>query len=333
MILVEPSSENLLDYSEDFSTFTATNTTVTVNDTESPDGNITASKITASSGTVRKLISRYVAATNTTEYTVSFYAKAGSHQFVQTYVANNGSIYANFDLESGQTQAFGGTTSNMTLAANGFYRCEFTFTGASTLAAGYIIFADSLTHARAGDSSADGYYYIWGAQVEAGSVATSYIPTSGSTVTRAADDLVISGSDFDFYNQSEGTFYVESNTRLSDGVPFVVEADNGTNNRIALYYESNEVRGFLKAGGVVTANPIFGNRPTAGNLSRTALSYKTNDFEGSVDGGSVIVDTSATIPTTINRFHLGSRFGQSDTHKLNGHLKRLIYWPYHSDSL
>ena len=52
-----------------------------------------------------------------------------------------------------------------------------------------------------------------GAQLEVGSFATSYIPTSGpntgSTVTRAADIASITGTNFtDFYNQTEGTFSV-----------------------------------------------------------------------------------------------------------------------------
>ena len=55
-----------------------------------------------------------------------------------------------------------------------------------------------------------GIYYIWGPQLEEGAFATSYIPTSGSTVTRAADLTKITGTNFtDFHNATEGTLYGE----------------------------------------------------------------------------------------------------------------------------
>jgi len=53
-------------------------------------------------------------------------------------------------------------------------------------------------------------FYVWGAQVEEGSFPTSYIPTSGSTVTRAGDDVSITGSNFSsFFSNQAGTIYCE----------------------------------------------------------------------------------------------------------------------------
>ena len=144
---------------------------------------------------------------------------------------------------------------------------------------------------------------------------------------------MISGSDFDFYNQSEGTFYVESNTRLSGGQPFIVSVDNGAANRINIYEVFTTVKVVVITNGTVEANFNIGTRPSANTLNRTALSYKTNNAQASLNGGSVVTDTSVSIPTSINRMNIGTRFGQADIYKRNGHIKRLIYWPYHSDSL
>jgi hypothetical protein len=177
---------------------------------------------------------------------------------------------------------------------------------------------------------------IWGAQAEAGSVATSYIPTAGSAVTRNADDLVISGSDFDFYNQSEGTFYVESELQRATEVgfqPFLFDADNGDANRVLLYNETaGDVLGLVRAAGAGYQINL-GTHPSVNTLSRTAFSYKSNNLQGSKDGNSVTPITTAVIPTSINTLNVGSHYTKAENLYLNGRIRRLIFWPVSSDRL
>ena len=75
------------------------------------------------------------------------------------------------------------------------------------------------------------------------------------------------------------------------------------------------------------------SRPSVGVLSRAAFGYATNDLKGSLDGGAVLTDTSVAPPTTVNKINIGSHVTLNDDWHLNGHIKRLIYWPTHSDSL
>ena len=166
-------------------------------------------------------------------------------------------------------------------------------------------------------------------QVEEGTVATSYIPTSGSTVTRAADNLVIDGSDFtDFYNQTEGTVYVETVGRELDFNYIYSISDGSSSNRIlAIHAAFNHF--YVMTSGVLQGAPDAGTF-TAGTLCRYAGSFKENDLSVTIDGGNVVTDTSATLPT-VNKLNIGSR--ENGNEQLNGHIKRLIYWPHHSDNL
>ncbi|MDC0305442.1 hypothetical protein OAL22_00650 [bacterium] len=168
-------------------------------------------------------------------------------------------------------------------------------------------------------------------QVEAGTVATSYIPTSGSAVTRAADDLVIDGSDFtNFYNQSEGTVYVEYEPRVLGTTNTALEfSDGSTNNRI-FSLAASAYHCYIVDGGVNQA-VLDGGTNTAGVLNRLAFSYEANNIQASLDGGAVVNDTSASIPT-VDRLTLGRQTVGWPRH-LNGRIKRLIYWPHHSDNL
>ncbi|MDC0283382.1 hypothetical protein OAK55_01400 [Akkermansiaceae bacterium] len=302
MILVEPSSENLLPYSEDFSQSVWFKNYVTLTDDYgiAPDGAKTSTRIQYTGG------SSYIAESVTpATYTASAFVKGVSGEVVKFGVGANIGQGVEFTL-NGQWQ-----------------RIEHTGTG------GTIFFS-----ALGGNTATD--FEIWGAQLETGSVATSYIPTSGGDAaarTRAADDLVISGSDFtDFYNQSEGTFYVELESKESAGASphYMDVSDVSGSNRLTLYVSGSN-RLFVRANGSLSVNNLHIGDYTQNAIQRIACSYKLNDFRGSTDGSGETTDTSSPVPVNLISLSLGQRF--TNTYHLNGHIKRLIYWPYHSDSL
>jgi len=167
-------------------------------------------------------------------------------------------------------------------------------------------------------------------QVEQGTVATSYIPTSGSAVTRAADDLVIDGSDFtNFYNQSEGTVYAEAIWK---------DISTGGRQQAILYGDNNNMRflygylGKLRAyDGTNIAESV--NSASSNTLFRGVLSYNASNLSVCLDGGAVNTTAHSGNLSNATQFSIGRHSIGSSNENLNGHIKRLIYWPYHSDSL
>ena len=314
MILVEPSATNLVP-SKGFSNI-GTTTTV-ASGFLAPDGSMDAyevSNILDNSSDRAYCVAATVS--GSTEYTGSLYVK-GTAGEVATFQAKRASAGAYVSS----------TTSVVTLTGSWQRVTGLTFTTAADNTQAVVSVRN-----ESPTTTAD-TIQVWGAQLEAGSVATSYIPTSGSAVTRAADDLTITGSAFsDFFNASEGTVYAESVTKKSDGQPFVFSANTDSNNRIVYYNTTTATSVYVAANGVAQANLNVGNRPAAGTLSRGALSYKINNIEASVDGGGGVSDTSATIPS-VNKLTIGTRITGEAIYYLNGHIKRLIYWPTHSDSL
>jgi hypothetical protein len=143
---------------------------------------------------------------------------------------------------------------------------------------------------------------------------------------------VISGSDFtDFYNQSEGTVYTETIGRgyFDNNTTFALTLGNSSNNSIYQRSPSNSQVLVVVDSNNVQAQ-MFSATTSTGTLTRRAGSFKLNNFESSQDGVDVTPDTSGTIPT-IDRLRVGA--SPTGLNHLNGYIKRLIYWPYHSDSL
>jgi hypothetical protein len=335
MILVEPSATNLVTYSEDFTTgWTADDVSITGGQS-SPDGGEVATLLKGNTNSSRHNIARF-GTTNTVTGSFSLFAKAKELRYLQIASANTASQYANFDLLSGTIGTVASDFSNATIETypDGWYR--ITVVSPNRYNAYYISLVSGLTagwlESWAMPNDTDGLY-IWGAQLEESSVATSYIPTASGNAaarTRASDELVISGSDFDFYNTSEGTFYVEAVPRITTNERYFTVTDGSTQNRVMIYQNGTYSNFYVNNSGSVQAtlgNPAI----SLNNINRVSASYKLNDFKTSADGSSENTDTNATPPTSVDRLNIGSSALLGN--QLNGHIKRLIYWPYHSDSL
>ena len=232
-VLIENAATNLVFQSQDFdnTSWSKTRTTVTANATTAPDNTTTAEKlIEDTSVTASHFISQNQTLTANLFYTMSVYAKAAERSRIVLRVGNSanwvaGTPSVGFNLTTGTLFSVSGdSTSSGTIqpVGNGWYRCSITAQfGTTTSSGGLVINLDNSTTITYTGDGASGAY-IWGAQIETGSLASSYIKTTTAAVTRAAD--VITGSGLVYTNVtnayaewSSGTTYALG-TSVSYGI-------------------------------------------------------------------------------------------------------------------
>jgi hypothetical protein len=304
-ILLEPTSTNLITYSEDFtdSSWTKSNVTITSNSIISPDGSLNASLMTISGGASDQRISSNISYSGTN--TVSIFAKASNSNWLSIRIGS--SVNKWYDLENG---VLGGSTITTAYVdadiqdfGNGWYRCILVFTDNDTLNTRIYPAENNLdvTHTS-------GSVYIWGCQAEALSYATSYIPTlTGSQETRATETATGAGS-ATLINSTEGVLYAEIAALADDNTYRVLSLSDGTTNeRVYMQYTnaSNTVSVVVKDGGVTQANMVY-VLSDATNFSKVAIKYKSNDFALWVDGVERATDTSGNTPTGLNTLAFNS---------------------------
>jgi hypothetical protein len=165
-------------------------------------------------------------------------------------------------------------------------------------------------------------FYVWGAQLEAGDFATSYIPTTSGSATRAADD--VKTANISWLTAGTGVLYEEalSFAASSGGVGVFSLNNASTNNRIDMRTDAESI---ITAGGVSQAELDMAGGSVANVSSKYAIAYATNDFAGCFNGGTVATDGSGTPPTTITQFQFGALDGGT-SNLLNGNIQRLTYW-------
>ena len=334
-LLVEPAATNICLQSEDFSTtWLEVNATITTNDTTAPDGNSTADKLNddGGGGTGEVVVYQTITVAANTKYTASVFLKAdGLNWAVLNARDYDGTTdaYQYFDLSTGSL----GTSVNLDDSSieaypNGWYRCLITWTqGAADTS---FFFRIDVADAD-GDSTVDldgtSSIFVWGAQVETGPIATSYIPTSGSTVTRVKDDITL-GSASSLIGQTEGTLYVEVDWRLRSGVEqALLDVSDGTfSNRLIIY---NDIFGILRMQARVGGTTIvFAGESSTGysGIQKFAFAYADGDFELYRNGASKSTVTgSLAALATLTDIDLGQDVNASA--QANMHIRAVAIYP------
>jgi hypothetical protein len=340
-LLIEGARTNLLEHSEDFTNavYVKANATTTANSTTAPDGTLTADTLTdnATPG-VHQFFNATGSVANTT-YASSIFAKAGTGRYLTvSWSSNTGNLggHATFDLQGGViTQSganSGGGTLNsaeITSVGNGWYRCVVVATNNTALTLYTVAMASQGTFVedvvgRESYAGSGSTIFLWGAQVEAGLWATSYIPTGAAPVTRAADIGTMTGANFsDWYVAATGTFVVEFDVRsIAAGTRCVISADNNTaNERIELYNSTADPKTIIVDGGATQADLDAGTL-VADTAAKLGLSYAANDAAACLNGGAVQPDVTVTLPTP-DRLRIG--VNQAGDY-LSGHVKSIKYY-------
>jgi hypothetical protein len=172
---------------------------------------------------------------------------------------------------------------------------------------------------------------IWGVQLEDNASITSPIITAGSAVTRAADLMTVTGSQFlDWYAQAGGTVYFEStpyDTTVGSNYGMYSISSGTYNNGITVFLGNglSNVLSVRDGEGASQAYIIDQPQAVLGQSQKLTSSIAVNNVLHSVDGASPTLDNVATVPTGLDQLHIG-RAATAIT-KGNIGIRRLTYFP------
>jgi len=283
-LLLEPQSTNLIEYSEDYSqsSWNKLNAQVSRTVETSPDGNNTnVFNLTGTNGNL------YVGGTTGVEYTISVYIKSNNKNKDKFKLRLGNNISSEYE------------------ATDEWKRYVFT----STPTTGVL----GITTSSSPDNEFD--LLVWGFQLEQLSYATSYIPTSGSTVTRN-QDLANNAGSAPVFNSEEGVLYAEVAALANDlEYEILSVSDGSTNNRAYLQYTnvSNQIKFVYKVGGATQAGIGTATFDIV-DFHKIACKWKANDFALWIDGDEVGTDTNGSVNSagTFTQLNFDDGAGNTD---------------------
>jgi len=272
-LLLEPASTNLVSYSQDFSQSdwdkllggAGSAPIVTSNYATSPDGTLNASRVVFNldGGTTISDFSRIRQYATATTPTLSCYVKSNTTE--------------SYDLNLSYS---GDSINVVTVTPNQWTRVEYQAT-----ASGNFEFRLELRGSYTVNDTAD--ILIWGAQLEEQPFATSYIPTTGSAVTRSQDTASKTGLSF-YINSSEGVLYLETKGFVNElassrYISLEKNGESGFGNSLHIQHR-NDGNLRIYVNGDATSNVHFIEDIDFTENHKIAVLYKLNGYKLFIDG-------------------------------------------------
>ena len=313
-ILAEPQRTNEFTFSSDFSQSVWTNQdTSTIIGQLSPDGTLNAFNLSENSSLTNHRLQGVIfnSLTNGVDYTFSIFAK-NNGRLLQMITSRSafGNKIANFDLDNGVIGDVSvGFSATIESFGNGWFKCSVTVASVGTQGQFHYGLVTSTTSVLNEIYQGDGTsgIYIYGAQLEQGSYATSYIPNFGTAlgVTRNQDIFSRDGIG-SLINSTEGVLFVEMAALSNDGTYREISLNDGTtNNVVEIRYTptDNQFQFIIRNGGAAVVNETI-TLSNALDFNKIAFSYKSNDYKMYVNGVQVATDTSGAMPSGLDTLSL-----------------------------
>lgn len=309
-LLLEGQRANLVPYSEDFTQWVNENP-INSNVGISPSGLTDADEIVETLTNTFQYwrLGGVLSLSSSSRYVYSCFVKYVDRQYFQLSGYNAGQgVWATFDLINKTYTSNAGTGFtfyNATIEeyANDWLRVsiEFEYSGTQVILA--VSPSNSATAGYVPNYLGEGKkVLLWGAQLEQGSFPTSYIPTSGSTVTRTADNGILTSASA-LIGQTEGTLYSEFDLTEDSAFTLVeINLGNSVSNRILAYRASSYIQFVVQAGGATEINNS--TLVTFLDTNKIAITYQANNFKIYLNGSLVKAYTSGNIPSGFDTIDL-----------------------------
>lgn len=269
-------------------------------------------------------------------YTVSFVLKTAGSNSVRLSATGGGVDYNVVAMTAIKTRPADAYSATITPYGDGFVRITMTATAGSTdlpFTATVFLLSNATGGATYAGDGVSGMF-IGGYQVEVGASASSYVPTTTAQVTRGFDivasvqttraaDVPVINEISPWYNQTEGTLYVEA---IPLGVPSGIYAclnAGNLNNRLQVDSVTAGNRLTVIAGGSTQVSAVATPIPVAGQVQKIAVAFKNDDFALCSNGGTVRLDTDGTLPTMTRLSLMSATIGGQP----NAHLRMIKYYP------
>jgi len=323
-LLLEPTSTNLIKYSEDFSNsyWSTIDTAASLHSGTSPNGSVLSFKTVGTNGGTNGRIYKSLTVLSGTQYTWSCFVKKAELDWVYLMMTNTtGTTKAWFNISTGIKGGSESSPDDYTITSvgtDGWYRITMTATASSTAITTYVILSEAdLSTSYVGDGTSGTYMY--GAQLEQLPYATSYIPNYGnaSGVTRVAD-VCNNGGSVGNFNSAEGVLYAEVAT-LTDDVDTSIKlgiSNGSSSDRVQLWFYTgtNTVRVVVTSSTGISFLQ-FATLTNISDYNKFCIVWSNGRQELWVNGSMLAYDNDATTfpENTLSEFSFTGSDGSSDS--------------------